>query len=70
LQDTEAAALLTEIPETERRETWRLVRPHGTPVSHLGVRGRVPDALYRAVAERRGLLGRLVPDGAAPRRYP
>jgi hypothetical protein len=34
------------------------------------VRGRVPDALYLFVAEHRKLLGRLVPDGPAPRRFP
>ena len=28
------------------------------------------DGIYRAVARRRGLLGRLVPDGPAPRRFP
>ena len=35
---------------------------------------RIPDAtldgIYRAVARRRGLLGRVVPDGSAPRRFP
>jgi predicted DCC family thiol-disulfide oxidoreductase YuxK len=35
---------------------------------------RVPDdtldRIYGAVARRRGRLGRLVPDGPAPRRYP
>jgi predicted DCC family thiol-disulfide oxidoreductase YuxK len=35
---------------------------------------RIPDdtldRIYGAVARRRGLLGRLVPDGPAPRRYP
>jgi predicted DCC family thiol-disulfide oxidoreductase YuxK len=35
---------------------------------------RIPDAtldgIYRAVARRRGFLGRLVPDGPAPRRFP
>jgi predicted DCC family thiol-disulfide oxidoreductase YuxK len=30
----------------------------------------VVEALYALVAENRDLLGRLVPDGAAPRRYP
>ena len=62
--------LLAVVPEAERLESWRLVRPHGRPLSHLGVRGRIPDAVYRAVSERRELLGRLVPDGPAPRRYP
>jgi predicted DCC family thiol-disulfide oxidoreductase YuxK len=31
---------------------------------------RALDALYRGVERRRGLLGRLVPDGVAPRRFP
>ena len=46
------------------------MRRDGSLVGHLGIRGRVPDTLYRAVANRRDLLGRLVPDGPAPRRYP
>ena len=31
---------------------------------------RALDAVYRAVARRRGRIGRLVPCGPAPRRYP
>jgi hypothetical protein len=46
------------------------VRRDGSLAGYLGVRGRVPDALYRTVSERRDLLGRLVPDGPAPRRFP
>ena len=46
----------------------RLTRPLGRLVA------RVPDGafelLYRAVAQNRATLGRLVPDGSAPRRYP
>jgi hypothetical protein len=34
------------------------------------IRGRVPDALYGFVAEHRDILGRFVPDGPAPRRFP
>jgi hypothetical protein len=54
----------------ERLASWRLARRDGSLVGHAGVRGRVPDALYRALAARRDVLGRLVPDGEAPRRYP
>jgi hypothetical protein len=54
----------------ERLASWRLARRDGTFVSHLGIRGRAPDAIYLALAERRDLIGRLVPDGPAPRRYP
>ncbi|HEU5491470.1 MAG TPA: hypothetical protein VFU84_11810 [Gaiellaceae bacterium] len=70
LQDPEAPKLLAAIPEDERLTSWRLARRDGTFASHLGVRGRVPDAIYRALAGRRNTLGRLVPDGPAPRRFP
>lgn len=38
----------------------------------LGALGASPlvDALDRLIARHRGRLGRLVPDGPAPRRYP
>jgi len=49
-------------------ETMGLTRPAGRLLR------RVPagalDALYRVAARNRGALGRLIPDGAAPRRYP
>ena len=64
------ARLLAAIPEDERLASWRLARRDGTFASHLGVRGRVPDAIYHALAERRDALGRFVPDGPAPRRFP
>lgn len=70
LTDDEAQPLLAALPEAERDASWRLARRDGSLVGHLGIRGRVPDALYRAVAGRRELLGRLVPDGEAPRRFP
>lgn len=70
LADEEAARLLAGLPEDEHDASWRLVRRDGSVVGYLGVRGRVPDAIYRFVATRRDLLGRLVPDGPAPRRYP
>ena len=70
LDDPAAQPLLAAISQTERLASWRLARRDGALVGYAGVRGRIPDALYRAVAERRDLLGRLVPDGPAPRRYP
>ena len=47
-----------------------LVKRDGTAISHGIVRGRLPDALYALGAQHRDRLGRIVPDGAAPRRYP
>jgi hypothetical protein len=70
LDDLAAQPLLEQLPETERLASWRLVRRDGSLVGYAGVRGRVPDALYRGLAGRRDLLGRLVPDGPAPRRFP
>jgi len=61
---------LENLPEDERRASWRLVKRDGTTISHGIVRGRLPDVLYRLVAGHRDCLGRIVPDGAAPRRYP
>jgi hypothetical protein len=46
------------------------VKRDGSLAGYLGLRGRVPDTVYRALAGRRDLLGRLVPDGPAPRRFP
>jgi predicted DCC family thiol-disulfide oxidoreductase YuxK len=46
----------------------RLTRVAGRLLSPLP--DAVLDALYELVARRRGALGRLVPDGPAPRRYP
>lgn len=70
LDDLAAQPLLDALPETERVASWRLARRDGSLVGYAGVRGRIPDALYRALTDRRDLLGRLVPDGPAPRRYP
>ena len=70
LDDEEAAPLVVTVPEAERDASWRLVRSDGSLVGYLGVRGRVPDAIYLALVRRRDLLGRLVPDGPAPRRFP
>jgi len=70
LDDLAAHALLAPLAEAERLASWRLARRDGSLVGYAGVRGRIPDALYRRVTARRDLLGRLVPDGPAPRRYP
>jgi hypothetical protein len=70
LDDLAAGPLLTALPESERLASWRLVRRNGSVVGYGVVRGRVPDALYGFLARHRDRLGRLVPDGPAPRRYP
>ena len=62
--------MLAPLRPEERLASWRLVRRDGSLVGYAWLRGPVPDALYRLVARHRELLGRLVPDGAAPRRYP
>jgi hypothetical protein len=61
---------LAPLSEDERLASWRLARTDGSLSGYLGMRGTVPDAVYRLIAERRDLLGRLVPDGPAPRRFP
>ena len=70
LDDRAAQPLLERLPEAERLASWRLARRDGSLVGYAGVRGRIPDAVYRALAARRDVLGRLVPDGPAPRRFP
>jgi hypothetical protein len=47
----------------------RLTSPLGLMLRALGASALV-DALDKLVARNRGRLGRLVPDGPAPRRYP
>lgn len=70
LDDAEAERFLDPLPEEERSASWRLVRRDGSLLGYGGVRGRVPDAIYAFVARHRGTLGRVVPDGHAPRRFP
>jgi len=70
LDDRAAQPLLERLPEAERLASWRLARRDGSLVGYAGVRGHIPDAVYRALAARRDVLGRLVPDGPAPRRFP
>ncbi len=65
-----ARDLLAALPESERFDSWRLVKRDGRILGYGIVRGRVPDALYRLVAGHRELFGRFVPDGPAPRRFP
>jgi predicted DCC family thiol-disulfide oxidoreductase YuxK len=52
----------------ELARTLRVTRPLARPLAR--VPPRVLDAVYGAVERRRGRLGRIVPDGPAPRRYP
>jgi predicted DCC family thiol-disulfide oxidoreductase YuxK len=54
-----AVELVRLLPAT-RALAWPLAR----------IPTNVLDAGYRVLAERRHLLGRLVPDGPAPRRFP
>jgi predicted DCC family thiol-disulfide oxidoreductase YuxK len=67
LSDPAAAPFLELVPD--RFASWRLVRRDGSLVGYAWVRGRLPDGVYSIVARNRGRLGRLVPDGPAPRRY-
>jgi hypothetical protein len=70
LQDPVAHRFLERLPEADRLASWRLVRRDGRIVGYGWIRGRLPDAAYRFLASHRGLLGRFVPDGPAPRRFP
>ena len=83
LGDPHAAALLPGLSESERAESIHLVEPNGQRLSrgaalaHLlaqlglpAVAARSLGLLYGPVARRRSILGRLVPDGPVPRRYP
>jgi predicted DCC family thiol-disulfide oxidoreductase YuxK len=70
LDDPAADGLLASVSPDERFESWRLVRRDGSVVGYGWTRSRLADAAYRLVARNRGRLGRLVPDGDGPRRYP
>jgi predicted DCC family thiol-disulfide oxidoreductase YuxK len=70
LDDPVADELLAALPAEERLASWRLVRRDGSVAGHGWIRGRLPDAAYDLVARHRGRLGRLVPDGDGPYRYP
>jgi predicted DCC family thiol-disulfide oxidoreductase YuxK len=80
LGDAEAEPFLAEVAANERLSSLRLVEPDGRLLSrgaavkavaaHLGIWSAGLDRAYDAIASRRGRLGRLVPDGPAPRRFP
>jgi predicted DCC family thiol-disulfide oxidoreductase YuxK len=82
LQDSEAPPLLPGLDEAQRLSSIHLVEPDGRRssrgaalsrlITHLGVpgAGRLLGHVYEPVARRRRGLGRGVPDGRAPRRYP
>jgi predicted DCC family thiol-disulfide oxidoreductase YuxK len=81
LGDPEAGALLPGLTEEQRLASIHLVEP-GTACSRgaalarlirvlgLPLPARLLGAFYAPVARARSVLGRLVPDGPAPRRYP
>lgn len=83
LGDPRAAALLPGLSESERAGSIHLVELGGQRLSRaaalagllaqLGLpapAARLLGLLYGPVARRRSILGRLVPDGPAPQRYP
>jgi predicted DCC family thiol-disulfide oxidoreductase YuxK len=80
LGDAEAEPLLADVPVGERLNSLRLAEPDGRLLSrsaavkavaaHLGAPTGGLDRAYDAIASRRTRLGRLVPDGIAPRRFP
>ncbi len=79
LQDPEAEPLLTPIPEAKRLASVRLAEPDGRLLERgdavaatLGLRrlGPLLNGPYDLVSRHRGRLGRFVPDGPAPRRFP
>jgi hypothetical protein len=55
--------LLARLPENVRSESAHLFRPDGSVWSPS-------SAPYRLVARNRHRLGRVVPGGPGPRRYP
>ena len=61
--DAAAEPLLARLPDQVRFESAHLFRPDGSVWSPS-------SAAYRIVARNRHRLGRLVPDGPGPRRYP
>ena len=80
LQDGEANRLLADLTDTQRMASIHLVETDGQRASagaalarvlgHLGVPprpARLLGLLYGPVARARGVLGRVVPDGPAPR---
>ena len=82
LTDPAARALLPELTVEQRMASIHLVEPdagHSSRgaaltklIRHLGLPApaRLLGRVYTPVARARSVLGRLVPDGPAPRRYP
>jgi predicted DCC family thiol-disulfide oxidoreductase YuxK len=82
LQDSEATSLLPGLDEAERMASIHLVEPdgrrfsRGAALSELITHLRMPlparllGRVYDPIARHRDSLGRAVPDGRAPRRYP
>ena len=83
LSDPQAAAMLPGLSESDRTASIHLVEPDGPRLSRgaalarllvqLGLPAlpaRLLGLVYGPVANRRSILGRVVPDGPAPRRYP
>jgi predicted DCC family thiol-disulfide oxidoreductase YuxK len=82
LTDPEAEALLPGLTDEQRLASIHLVEPDGNRssrgaalarlVRHAGLPApaRFLGAVYTPVARARGVLGRVVPDGPAPRRFP
>ena len=81
LDDPAAEQLLAGVPNDARLESMRLAEPDGrllaggealaAVIARLGApRLRLLGRGYRAVARRRATLGRVVPDGPGPRRFP
>lgn len=52
----------------ELTRAMRLTRPASAALAR--VPGGALDRLYALLSDKRGLFGRLVPDGPAPRRFP
>jgi predicted DCC family thiol-disulfide oxidoreductase YuxK len=81
LADPQAASLLPDLSEAERMASIHLVEPDGQRCSRgdalvqliraLGLPApRLLGRAYDPIARNRAKLGKHVPDGGAPRRYP
>jgi predicted DCC family thiol-disulfide oxidoreductase YuxK len=83
LGEPQAPILLPGFSASERAASIHLVEPDGQALSRGAALARLLEELglpapaarllghaYGPVANRRSILGRVVPDGPAPRRYP
>ena len=79
LQDPEAESFLAAVPEASRLASVRLAEADGRLLERgdavaaaLGLHrlGPLLNGPYDLVSRHRGALGRFVPDGPAPRRFP